>query len=304
MTTASLLDGGLARRLERLRFVTRRRFLGHGQGDRRSLRRGSSLEFADYRHYAPGDEPGRVDWNIYARTDALFVRLYEEEEVLNVHLLLDASRSMDWGTPNKLAYTRQLAAALGYLALHASNRLHVWPLMSAQGSFGPAWGRERATPLVAFLDRLRPKQTSSPLPGQPGAIGVPNLGEAVITEFSSRSVGLTILISDLLSSSWETALRHLAARPGDGLVIHVLAPNEVRPELGGDARLIDRETGATVSVTLNSDALRLYGERLRSWREAIETFCTRHGLNYVPADTSLPVESLVFHTLRRRGVIR
>ena len=97
-----------ARRLERLTLVSRKRLVGQGQGDRRSLRKGSSLEFADYRHYVEGDDPARVDWNIYSRTDTLFVRLYEEEEVLNVHLLVDASRSMDWGEPSKLRYARRL----------------------------------------------------------------------------------------------------------------------------------------------------------------------------------------------------
>src|SRR5215470_18502204 len=126
--TQTLLEGTLARRLERLSLVSRKRLVGQGQGDRRSLRKGSSLEFADYRHYVEGDDPARVDWNIYARADTLFVRLYEEEEVLNVHVLVDSSRSMDWGEPAKLRYGRRLAAALGYVALNASNRLHVWPL--------------------------------------------------------------------------------------------------------------------------------------------------------------------------------
>src|ERR1043165_3747339 len=96
-TSQTLLDGVLARRLERLSLVSRKRLIGQGQGDRRSLRKGSSLEFADYRHYVEGDDPARVDWNIYSRTDTLFVRLYEEEEVLNVPLLGDARPSMDSG---------------------------------------------------------------------------------------------------------------------------------------------------------------------------------------------------------------
>src|SRR3977135_3926145 len=107
-TRQTLLDGVLARRLERLTLVSRKRLVGQGQGDRRSLRKGSSLEFADYRRDVEGDDPARVDWNIYSRTDTLFVRLYEEEEVLNVHLLLDASRSMDWAEPPECQHdTRQ-----------------------------------------------------------------------------------------------------------------------------------------------------------------------------------------------------
>src|ERR1700694_1837789 len=146
----TLLEGGLARRLERLTLVSRKRLVGQGQGDRRSLRKGSSLEFADYRHYGEGDHPAKVAWNIFSRTDALFVRLYEEEEVLNVHLLVDASRSMDWGEPSKLRYARQLAAALGYVALNASNRLFVWPLSASTAGYGPAWGRARAGLMLAL----------------------------------------------------------------------------------------------------------------------------------------------------------
>src|SRR4030081_261989 len=115
----TLLDGAFARRLERLTLVSRKRLIGHGQGDRRSLRKGSSLEFADFRHYVEGDDPARVDWNIYSRTDTLFVRLYEEEEVLNVHLLVAASRSMDWEQPAKLHSAQRPASTLGYIALNA-----------------------------------------------------------------------------------------------------------------------------------------------------------------------------------------
>jgi len=90
--------------------------MGHGKGDRRSIRRGTSIEFVDYRHYVPGDDPRQVDWNIYGRSGSLFVKMFEEEEVLTVHLLVDGSASMDWGTPNKAAMARQLTAALGYVA--------------------------------------------------------------------------------------------------------------------------------------------------------------------------------------------
>src|SRR5436305_3107263 len=157
------LDGAFARRLERLTLISRKRLIGQGQGDRRSLRKGSSLEFADYRHYVEGDDPARVDWNIYSRTDTLFVRLYEEEEVLNVHLVLDASRSMDWGEPSKLRYARRLAAALGYVALNAANRLFIWPLSATSSSYAPAWAPGRAGPMLSLLHDFRPAQAATPL---------------------------------------------------------------------------------------------------------------------------------------------
>src|SRR5437762_487689 len=141
----TLLDGAFARRLERLTLVSRKRLIGQGQGDRRSLRKGSSLEFADYRHYVEGDDPARVDWNIYSRTDTLFVRLYEEEEVLNVHLVLDASRSMDWGEPSKLRYARRVAAALAYLG------------KSAQSAFCALWRSNRVARTVATGAAANPR---------------------------------------------------------------------------------------------------------------------------------------------------
>jgi uncharacterized protein (DUF58 family) len=296
-----LIDGQLARRLERLTLLSRRRIISQGQGDRRSLRKGASLEFADYRHYVEGDDPARVDWNIYSRTDTLFVRLYEEEEVLNVHILIDASRSMEWGEPAKLRYARRLAAALGYVALNASNRLYMWPLNASSTSFGPAWGRGRAGPMLAFLDDFRSLQATTPLVA---GFGAPPDLEQSLNSFSSRTAGLVVLLSDLLSPSWERALGRLTSRSSDIVILHVLAPQELRPTLGGDVRLIDRETGASVSVTLNNDAIRLYGQRLSDWRQQVESFCARHGMSYVAIDTAIPLESMVFDVLRRRGVVR
>jgi uncharacterized protein (DUF58 family) len=297
----TLVDGAFARRLERLTLVSRKRLIGQGQGDRRSLRKGSSLEFADYRHYVEGDDPARVDWNIYSRTDSLFVRLYEEEEVLNVHLLVDASRSMDWGEPSKLRYARRLAGALGYIALNAANRLFVWPLSASSTSYGPAWGRGRAGPMLSFLDEFKPSQSSTPVLA--GFNAPPDLDQSLNT-FTSRAGGLIVLVSDLLSPSWEKALSRLGGRSGDIVVLHTLSPQELRPTLGGDVRLIDRESGAAVSVTLNNDAIRLYGQRLEEWRRTVESFCARHGMGYVPIDTETPLETLVFDTLRCRGIVR
>src|SRR6202048_694346 len=297
----TLLDGVLARKLERLTLVSRKRLVGQGQGDRRSLRKGSSREVADYRHYGEGDAPARVDWNIYSRTDTLFVRLYEEEEVLNVHLLVDASRSMDWGEPSKLRYARRLASALGYIALNASNRLFVWPLSATTTAYGPAWGRGRAGPMLSFIDDFKPAQLNTP--AFAGLNPPPDLEQSLGT-FTSRAGGLVVLFSDLLSTSWEKALARLAGRPGEVVVLHTLSPQELRPTLGGDVRLIDRESGAAVSVTLNNDAIRLYGQRLEEWRRTVESFCSRHGMAYVPIDTDTPIETLVFDRLRRRGIVQ
>ena len=155
--------------------------------------------------------------------------------------------------------------------------------------------------MLSFIDEFKPAQLYTPILA--GLNAPPDL-EQSLNSFTSRAGGLVVLISDLLSSSWEKALARLAARSGEVVVLHTLSPQELRPTLGGDVRLIDRESGAAVSVTLNNDAIRLYGQRLDEWRHTVESFCARHGVGYVPIDTDTPLESLVFDTLRRRGVIR
>src|SRR5215212_1468914 len=137
----SLVETRLLERLERLTIVSRRRLMGHGKGDRRSIRRGTSIEFVDYRHYVPGDDPRQVDWNIYGRSGSLFVKMFEEEEVLTVHLLVDGSASMDWGAPNKSVVAKQLTAALGYVGFSGSSRIQAAVLTGEHFTmFGPAWG--------------------------------------------------------------------------------------------------------------------------------------------------------------------
>src|SRR5215207_6082338 len=142
MAEQTLLEGAFLERLERLSLVTRRRVSGQGKGDRRSIRKGTSIEFVDYRHYTPGDDPRQVDWNIYRRSGNLYVKQFEEEEVLTAHILVDASRSMDWGSPAKADFAARLAAALGYVILAGSSRLVVGTLAGDTAkTFGPAWGR-------------------------------------------------------------------------------------------------------------------------------------------------------------------
>lgn len=299
-----LIEPALARRLERLTLVTRRRIVGSGQGDRRSRRRGTSVEFADYRHYVPGDDPARVDWNVYARSDSLFVRVYEEEDVLTTHLVIDASRSMDWGDPNKLLTACRLAAGLAFVALSSHTRVTIWPVGADASPFGPAWGRARMGEALAYLEHLvATPHAQPPLPAAGAAPGPPDL-ERQLGAYRGRGAGLTVLVSDLLSPTWEQSLTRVARQSGDAVLLHVLAPDELRPRLGGDVRLIDRETGAEVALTLNADAIRIYGQRLAAWRSAVEAACTRRGILYVPVDSATPTGEVLLEQLRKRGVVQ
>jgi uncharacterized protein (DUF58 family) len=280
-------------RLERLSISTRRRLSGGGAGDRRSVLRGTSLDFADYRSYVPGDQPERVDWNIYGRSGSLFIKQFDDEQLLTVHLLLDTSASMDWGEPNKAAYARRLLAALGYIALSGHNRV----LASSLGervvaSFGPAWGRNQWRGLQDFL--AAPAQATGT-----------DLDRALGAHAHAASrAGLAILVSDLLTPRWEQGVKQLLARRYEVVLLHLLAPQEIHPVVSGDLELRDRESGERVDVTLNQDAIDQYQERYRAWCRHLETFSARYGLLYHRIETSESLDRLLFTALRKRGVLR
>ncbi len=292
MAEQTLLAGGFLERLERLSLVTRRRVSGQGKGDRRSVRKGTSIEFVDYRHYTPGDDPRSVDWNIYRRSGNLYVKQFEEEEIVTAHILVDVSRSMDWGTPSKLQFAAKLAAALGYIVLTGNSKLIVSTLSGATStSFGPAWGRRSVGGLIDFVQRER-------------GHGETDL-DAALNNYARRAgAGQALIISDLMTPKFEQGIRRLLDRRFEVTVLHVLAPEEVHPSMSGDLTLIDRETGNEVPITLNQEALDRYEERFRAWTRTLESFCARHDVVYQRIQTSERLEVVLFDHLRRRGVLR
>lgn len=309
---ALLLDPQFLHRLEALALAVRRRRAGQFQGNRRSPRHGASVEFADYRDYVRGDDLRRVDWNIYARLERPFVKLFEEEEDLSVHLLLDGSRSMDWeGDPdaaegadappsptNKWLYARRTAAALGYIALSGGDRLQATVLQQdipvTEARFGPTRGKGQTLGLLRFLSALE-------------ARGPTDLNETLRTySLASRATrpGLVILISDLLSpTGYEEGLSALLARGHEGLVIHTLTPQEVDPPLSGALELVDVESGEGQAVTIDARTHALYRARVSAWQEQIQRWCAQRRVTYVPITTDIPFDELILYHLRRRGLL-
>ena len=294
MKSEELLDSSLLQKLDRLALASRRH-LGRGnKGERRSTRKGSSLEFVDYRHYTSGDDPRQVDWNLYGRTGSLFVKLFEEEEVLTTHVLLDTSASMDWGNPNKLDYGRRLAGALGYIALAGYDRAMVGLIGDGQATttFGPVWGRRRVAAMLSFLAGSK-------------AGGQTDLGLATARYLERQPTpGVVILVSDLLSPTAETGIKHLVTHQHQVVVLHLLAPEEENPPAGEGLRLVDKETGRGVEVFLDQQAIDLYTQRLVDWSAALQRTCSRYGAVYLRLSSALPLEQALFGSLQRRGVLQ
>ncbi len=292
-----LFDEATLRKLNRLSLVAGRVRAGVLKGERRSTRRGAGTEFADFRRYTPGEDLRRVDWKVYARLDRPFLKLFEEEEDLAVHIFLDASRSMDWSEAeeNKFRYARRLAAGLGAIALGSGDRLSLLPLASGRRlePFGPARGPAATARLLLYLEELQ-------------VSGSAEL-ERDLKRYalSARRPGLAFLLSDLLAPGDPLGgLVELQRRGYEAAVIHLLSPEELDPPLAGDLRLVDVETGQAQEVSLDGGLRDLYRQRLQAWQEGIAAECRRFGLRYLALSTALPWERFILQELRRAGVIR
>jgi uncharacterized protein (DUF58 family) len=287
-----LFDEAFLRRLEQLELASRRLTAGRMKGERRSVRRGQSVEFADYRTYASGDDLRQLDWNAYARLERLFVKLFVEEEDVTVHVLVDASRSMDFGEPNKLDFARRAGAALAYLGLAHLDRVSVAFMGDGKATMLRLLrAKSRVVEVFRFLSESRGERRTG-------------LAEAA-RDYAGRlrGTGPLILISDLMDAGYLDALRTLAGTRCQLSILHVLAPEELEPEVAADARLVDSETGAGIEVGGDADLVERYQERLAGWQAELTDFAARRGGAYVPVPSNLDLADLLFDVLRRRRVV-
>ena len=291
-----LLSPQFMHKLDRLDVLSRKILAGKLQGERRSKKRGQSVEFADYRPYVAGDDLRFIDWNLYARLDRLFLRLFLEEEDLSVSVLLDVSRSMDWGDPNKLLYAKRLAAALGYIGLVNYNRVHLYSFAETLVDQLPNLRGRRPIPrVIDFLRRQQPRQAGSLT--------------AVCRHFAlaQRAKGLVILISDFFDKGeLADALRYLAGDRYDVYAIQLLAPQEIDPTKGslvGDVKLLDCEDGQATEISISPVLIKRYQANLQAYCQHVRAQCRRRGIAYLFSDTSIPFDTLVLKYLREKGLL-
>ncbi len=299
-----LIDGRLMARLDHLDVMSRRIFRGRVQGERRSKRRGQSVEFADFRPYVAGDDLRFVDWNIYGRLDRLFLKIFLEEEDLSLIVAIDASASMNWGDPSKFEFARRLAMALGYIGLVNQNRVTFTAFGGLDGEGRPS-GLQR---LSNLRGRRRTHEAGRWLldlePGGPGGFT-----EAMKTiALSRQGRGVMIVLSDFLfKDGYETGLRYVAGRGYDVFAMQTLSPQEIDPRkhgMRGDLRLVDLEDGDEAEVTINGAVLQGYRDRLDAWSGGLRDFCIRRSIMHSVVDTATDMDTLLLDYLRRRGLLR
>jgi uncharacterized protein (DUF58 family) len=311
MSDSHLFSENFLRRLETLALLYRQAARSPMQGERRSTQRGQSVEFSDFRPYAPGDDFRRIDWNAYARLERLFLKLFVEEVDIHVHLLIDASRSMDWGEPNKLDFGLRLAGALGFVALAGLDRVSVLALGNPGNGSSAATrrlpavrGKRSAVTLFSFLQSL---QEHRPGPGapEPGAARAASPA-AAINQYAAVAAqpGPLLLFSDLMDDGWQPGLTRLAGKGFEITLLHILSPEEIDPTLDGDFKLIDSENGAEVEISANYDSLARYRGLLKDWQEDWRRFCAARGMHYVPVLTTESLEDVLFARLPQGGLLR
>jgi uncharacterized protein (DUF58 family) len=289
-----LLDPEFLVRLQRLEIVSKKIFVGKTKGERLSRRKGQSVEFADYRNYSVGDDLRFLDWNLYARLDRLFLRLFMEEEDLHFYVLIDNSLSMDFGTPTKLHYAKQVAAALGFVGLVNLDRVMMEAFNDRLVQSLPAQrGRRSLWRVLDFLNKIEPS-------------GPSDMAKALRTfSIKSSGKGIVVVLSDFMDKGgYEDALRYLIARQMDVYAIQILSQEEIDPDITGDLKLVDVEDADAAEVTVNVPLLRRYRENLNAYRAALHDFCTRRGVNVLFTSTDVPFDKLVLTYLRQRGLVR
>ena len=295
----ALISPDLMKRLEQLQLLARRRSKSTAKGERRSGARGQSVEFADYRTYVAGDDLRRIDWNLFGRLERLFLKLYEEERELPVTIYLDSSESMSFGRVSKFDFARQVAAAVGYVALCGFDRVTVEPFPLADdqaglvGELRAVRGRQSAMRFFDNLNRLK-------------AGGTADFNQALrLGAMKHRAQGVIVVLSDFLDpAGYEDGLKSLASRGSEVHAVQILAPEELEPSSYGDLRVIDSETGAEQEVTFGKYRLKSYRATVQNYCRRLQEYCRARGIRYQLAQSDTPIDDLLLKAMRTGGMWR
>ncbi len=294
---APLLTPELLRRLEQFQLLAARRAKSSARGERRSQARGQSVEFTDHRNYVPGDDFRYLDWNLFGRLEKLFLKLYEEERELPVRIFLDASESMSFGEPRKFDFARQIAAAIGYVALCGFDRVSICPFpdnaeeRAVRGALRSVRGRKSALNFFQNITKL-------------SSGGTANFNECLRRgAMESRQTGVAMVLSDFLDpAGYESGLSALVARGFQVSAVQILSPEELSPGTYGDLRLVDAETGRVQEVTFGRYRQTAYEQMVQNFCQKLREYCQTRGINFFVAASNTPLEQLLLKQLRQSEV--
>lgn len=294
MVSPSLLDPAFLQKLERMKIITKRMMKGTQSGKRRSRQLGSSIEFADYRTYTPGDDIRQVDWNAFARLEKLFLKTFYDEQEIHVTLYLDSSKSMAYGNPSKFLVGKQLAAAFGYLSLHHFDRVTAYAFDQKIANHLPfLYGKAKVQALFRFLEELNPT-----LEG--------NINHALTNQKAIHGkAGVSIIISDFLfEEGYEKAISFIQSTNQEIILVHLLSKEELNPEFQGDLKLIDSESKHNKEITISPYLLKEYHHTLDLFLEKIQHFANQRGISYLLVHPESSIEEIMVQAFKKANIIR
>ncbi len=293
LTTSSLLTPEIIRQLENLELISKKMLRGRFKGDRLTKRKGQSVEFADFKNYVIGDDLRFLDWNLFARLDRLFLRIFLEEEDLQVTFLLDASASMDTGEPSKLTYASQVIAALGYIGLSQLNRVRLAYFQNNRLELSRVLRGKKDFPWL--LQTL-----TSIVPSSNGNLYL----AARDLSIQSRPRGIVVFCSDFLDKTgYENSLRLLLGQQCDLYLFHILAEEEINPKLTGDLILVDCEDDDKAEMTVNNLSLLRYKQTVTAFQNQLSDFCKRRGIHYLFTSNQISFQEIVLKYFRQQGLV-
>ncbi len=289
-----LFENATLSRLERLRLAPVHRLTNRSRGEHLAGKGGTSTEFHDYRDYSAGDDVRYVDWNIFARIQRPYLKLYRHEEEMHVVIILDASASMRYG--DKFQRARQLAASFAIMALLNLEKMSLYVCQHAGKApllLPPCSGRMSLRRVLDFLEEL-------PVGGDyPIDLAV----EDVLKQHRGR--GVALVLSDFFTfGNLERPLNHLFSAGLEVHALQLLSPDELSPDLTGDVRFVDCETMQTLDVSSAGDLLGIYHEHLTALQDDLATLCRQRNGRCLTIDVSQSIETVLFDTLRRKGWVR
>jgi len=295
-----VIDGGFLSLLEARDYHIKNPMNGLFGGNRRSAAYGNSAEFADYRDYTPGDDLRRIDWNLYARFEKLFLKLYVDERQLHHRIYIDASGSMDWGEPNKADTALKLAAALGYLSVQAMDRVSFYALRedSCEDLCQTVVGREAFYRAADILNQTE-------------FYGEGNLGSTLGgLENPGEGDGISVIISDFLTdSNWKSAVDYLLFHHREVHLIQVLSRDEITPSLSGKLYLLDTEASdeedeRNLRNEITKSSVKAYEEAFLYLQKDMELFCASRNVGLIRVCSDESVEKMLFRNAVEAGLIQ
>lgn len=290
----ALFDDEFLKKIELLHLVSKKIFAGNLQATRRSKKLGAGIEVRDFRGYSAGDDLRHIDWNYYASTRELLVRLFEEEEDLHIYFLLDVSPSMSVGGGHKLRYAKRVAAALSYIGLSNLDRVSIVPFgHDVLGTLPASRGKSQIWKVFQFLQQhwsTERTDTSKSL-------------KSFVTR--TRRRGLVVLISDFYDQrGFVDGINFLRYHRFEPLVFQLFDDEARTPDLSGDVEVVDCESGEIVRVTVTPRLLRRYAEAHDAFMEGLERFCKQKNLLHFRAPIQTPFDELVLNVFRAGGFLR